>query len=409
VDGSGASVGRAGWSQPVVAGLDEVTENSGATIETMSPSESLRTVDVRMPAAPYPIFIGSGLLGRLPQLVTPPPFSTKCVVLTSQNIHDLYGEQVVNGLSAMGLEVKVLQVPRGEEAKSTATLEECWRQFGLMFLGRRDLLVALGGGVVGDLGGFAAATWNRGIPVLQIATTIVAQVDSAIGGKTAVNLPEGKNLVGAFHQPIAVICDSGTLTTLPERELRAGLAEIVKYGFIADPVILDLLTGKSLQEITRDESLLVELLSRSASVKAGVVAQDELETGGREVLNYGHTFGHALETLSQYHGYLHGEAISVGMVFSARLGEQLGISETGFAEKTVRLLSGLGLPTCAPEKFSVEEVWTIMRRDKKARGGVRFVLCPQAGEAILVDPPDQDVVKALMEDFAREASDGLLK
>lgn len=370
----------------------------------MSPSESPRTVEVRIPETPYPIFIGSGLLGQLPQLVTPPPFSSKCVVLTSQNIYDLYGEQVVNGLSAMGLEVKVLQVPQGEEAKSTTTLEECWREFGLMFLGRRDLLVALGGGVVGDLGGFAAATWNRGIPVLQIATTIVAQVDSAIGGKTAVNLPEGKNLVGAFHQPIAVVCDSATLGTLPERELRAGLAEVVKYGFIADPVILDLLAGRSLQEVARDESLLVELLARSASVKAEVVAADELEDGGREVLNYGHTFGHALETLSEYQGYLHGEAIAVGMVFSARLGERLGISQIGFAERTVSVLSDLGLPTRAPEKFSVEEVWTIMRRDKKARGGVRFVLCPQVGEAVLVEPPDEHMVRALMEDFAREAS-----
>lgn len=371
----------------------------------MPPSETLHTVDVRVPEAPYPIFIGSGLLGQLPQLVTPPPFSSKCVVLTSQNIYDLYGEQVVNGLSAVGLEVEVLLVAQGEEAKSTATLEECWRRFGHMFLGRQDLVVALGGGVVGDLGGFAAATWNRGIPVLQIATTIVAQVDSAIGGKTAVNLPEGKNLVGAFHQPIAVICDSATLSTLPERELRAGLAEVVKYGFIADPVILDLLAGKSLQEVVRDESLLVELLVRSASVKAEVVAQDELETGGREVLNYGHTFGHALETLSQYHGNLHGEAVAVGMVFSARLGERLSVSRTGLTEKTVRILSDLGLPTRPSEKFSVEEVWTVMRRDKKARGGVRFVLCPQVGEAVLVEPPDEDVVKALMEDLVQEASD----
>lgn len=377
---------------------------SDATIGSMPPSESLRTVDVRVPETPYPIFIGSGLLGQLPQLVTPPPFSSKCVVLTSPNIFDLYGEQVVNGLSAVGLEVEVLLVAQGEEAKSTATLEECWRRFGHMFLGRRDLVVALGGGVVGDLGGFVAATWNRGIPVLQIATTIVAQVDSAIGGKTAVNLPEGKNLVGAFHQPIAVICDSATLSTLPERELRAGLAEVVKYGFIADPVILDLLAGKSLQEVIRDESLLVELLVRSASVKAEVVAQDELEAGGREVLNYGHTFGHALETLSQYQGYLHGEAIAVGMVFSARLGERLGVSQTGLTEKTVRILSDLGLPTRPPEKFSVEEVWTVMRRDKKARGGVRFVLCPQIGEAVLVEPPDEGVVKALMEDLVKEVS-----
>jgi 3-dehydroquinate synthase len=376
---------------------------SGATIELMLPSESLRTVDVRNPGTPYPIFIGTGLLGRLPRLVTPPPYAAKCVVLTSQNIDDLYGEEVVKGLSAMGLDVEVLRVPQGEKAKSTATLEECWRRFGLMFLGRHDLLVALGGGVVGDLGGFAAATWNRGIPVLQIATTLVAQVDSAIGGKTAINLPAGKNLVGAFHQPIAVICDSATLGTLPERELRAGLAEVVKYGFIADPVILDLLKGRSVPEVARHESLLVELVARSAAVKAEVVARDALETGEREVLNYGHTYGHALETLGQYRGYLHGEAVAVGMVFAARLGERLGLSQAGLVERTVSVLSGLGLPTGAPEKYSVDDVWTIMRRDKKARRGTRFVVCPRVGEAALIEP-DDEVVRALLADFAREVS-----
>lgn len=365
----------------------------------MLPAESLHTVEVRIPEAPYSIFIGSGLLGQLPQLVTPPPSSSKGVVLTSQNIDDLYGERVVDGLSAVGLDVEVLHVPQGEEAKSVATLEECWRRFGRMFLGRHDLVVALGGGVVGDLAGFAAATWNRGVPVLQLPTTVIAQVDAAIGGKTAVNLPEGKNLVGAFHQPIAVVCDSATLSTLPERELRAGLAEVVKHGFIADPVILELLAGRSLPEVARDEPLLVELLVRSAAVKAEVVAQDERETGRREVLNYGHTLGHALETLSQYHGYLHGEAVALGMVFAARLGERLGVSRTGHTEQTIRVLSDLGLPTSPPEKFSVEDVWTIMRRDKKARRGVRFVLCPRPGEAVSLDPPDEGGVKALMEDF----------
>jgi 3-dehydroquinate synthase len=354
-------------------------------------------VDVQVRDAPYQILIGSSLLDRAGQLVDIPAESNKGVLVTSRNIYDLYGDQVKRSLESAGLDIHVALVPDGEKAKSLSTISDCWDFFGSIFLGRRDVLFALGGGVVGDLTGFAAASWNRGIFFVQLATTVVAQVDAAIGGKTGINLPSGKNLVGAFHQPLAVVNDIDTLRTLPEREFRAGLAEVVKYGFIADPTILELLAGKTASAVQQDRDLLLELVFRSASIKADVVGRDERETGGRELLNYGHTLGHALETLSQYRGYLHGEAVSIGMVFAARLGEALGISDPHLEDRTVSVLSSLGLPTAAQEPFSLAEIWPVMRRDKKALGGVRFVLCPHAGSAILVDPPDaakvQEVVR----------------
>lgn len=365
----------------------------------MSKAARPTTIDVPIVSSPYKIVIGTGLLGRLSEFVQRPRFAWKAALVTSKPIFDLYGEKAVGELVRLGLTVHVVIVSDGEEAKSVETLRECYNAFGHMPLGRRDLVVALGGGVIGDLAGFAAATWNRGVPVVQIATTLVAQVDSAIGGKTGINLPEGKNLVGAFHHPLVVIDDTETLRTLPERELRAGLAEVVKYGFIADPTILTLLEAAPNVAARGDLDLLNELVQRSAAVKARVVGNDELETGERELLNYGHTVGHAIETLSSYREFRHGEAISIGMVFAARLGEKLGVSDRGLADDTVRVLSRLGLPT-GGVTFSKADVWEVLSRDKKARAGVRFVLCPRPGEALLIDPPDVAVIDEVLSSLA---------
>jgi len=365
----------------------------------MSKAARPTTIDVPLVNSPYKIVVGPGLLDRLSEFVQRPPFASKAALVTSEPIFDLYGEKVVGELERLGLTAHLVIVPDGEQAKNFDTLRECYNTFGYMPLGRRDLVVALGGGVIGDLAGFAAATWNRGVPVVQIATTLVAQVDSAIGGKTGVNLPEGKNLVGAFHQPLVVINDTETLRTLPERELRAGLAEVVKYGFIADPTILDLLEAAPKSTTQKDLDLLNELVQRSATVKAEVVSNDELETGSRELLNYGHTVGHAIETLSSYQEFRHGEAISIGMVFAARLGEKLGVSDRGLADVTVRVLSQMGLPT-GGVTFSRADVWEVLSRDKKARAGVRFVLCPRPGEALLIDPPDVAVVDEVLSSLA---------
>ncbi|MGH3616275.1 MAG: 3-dehydroquinate synthase [Pseudonocardia sp.] len=356
-------------------------------------------IEVPVDATPYSIIVGNNLLDRLSELIHLPEYTAKIALVSSQPILDLYGDRVLAELGKLPVTTNTIVVPDGEEAKSLDTLQHCYDEFGQMILGRRDLVVALGGGVIGDLVGFAAATWNRGVNIVQIATTLVAQVDSAIGGKTGVNLPTGKNLVGAFHQPLIVINDTSTLRTLPVREIRAGLAEVVKYGFIADVGILDLLNAVSAKDAVTDLNLLTELVQRSAAVKARVVGDDELESGGREILNYGHTVGHVIETLSEYREFRHGEAVAIGMVFAARLGEKLGVSDEGLTDQTIRLLAKLGLPTGGVE-LDRDMTWEVMARDKKARAGVRFVLCPRPGSVAIVDPPDRTIVNEVLDTLA---------
>jgi 3-dehydroquinate synthase len=358
----------------------------------------LDTIEVAVPGSPYKVTIGCGLLGRFEELVEPPPRARRAAVVSSGVPHDRYAPVVAQALGRLDLEAEVVELPDGEVSKTMATLETCCRAFARMGLGRDDLVVAVGGGVIGDLAGFAAAIWNRGVPVVQVPTTLLAQVDSAIGGKTAVDLPEGKNLVGAFHQPAAVVADLDTLDTLPDRERRSGLAEILKYGFIADPEVLRLLESHPAEAVRGEPDLLRELVGRSVVVKARVVAADEREAGERALLNYGHTVGHAIEAYGDYGSYLHGEAISLGMVFAARLGERLGISEEGLTERTVDALAGLGLPTGGVQ-LDPNRIWELMRRDKKARGGVRFVVCSHPGQAQVIDQPDVSLVDEVLDSF----------
>jgi 3-dehydroquinate synthase len=357
--------------------------------------DSVTRIEVAVKSSPYTISVGPDLLNGLPALLTAPRHAKKAAVVTSEPIMNLYGSRVLAGIEALGLDVHPVIVPDGEQAKNPDTLLSCYRSFSRIPLGRRDIVIALGGGVIGDLAGFAAATWTRGVPVVQLATTLVAQVDSAIGGKTGINLPEGKNLVGAFHQPLAVINDINCLATLPERELRAGLAEVVKCGFISDVAILDAIESTPEAAVKGEPELLTELVRRSAEVKAVVVGDDEFEAGRREILNYGHTVGHAIETLSGYETYRHGEAVAIGMVFAARLGERLGVSVDGLASRTVDLLTRLGLPTGGVD-LDTSAVWDVISRDKKARDGVRFVICPHPGEAITVDQPDRALINEVI-------------
>jgi 3-dehydroquinate synthase len=237
------------------------------------------------------------------------------------------------------------------------------------------------------------------VAVVQVPTTLLAQVDAAIGGKTAVNLAEGKNLVGAFHQPLAVVADVSTLSTLPPRERRSGLGEVAKYGFIADPRVLELLEADPAAAVEGDPGVLTEVVRRGIAVKARIVAADEREAGERALLNYGHTFGHAIETLTGYGVYRHGEAVALGMVAAARLGERLGVTEAGLADRTVALLAPLGLPVSGL-RLDPGAVRDVMARDKKARGGIRFVVCRRPGEAILVDEPDGRVLDEVLRSLA---------
>jgi 3-dehydroquinate synthase len=265
------------------------------------------------------------------------------------------------------------------------------------------VVVAVGGGVVGDLGGFLAATYARGIDVVQIPTTVLAQVDAAIGGKTGINLPEGKNLVGAFHQPRAVVCDVAALATLPERIHREGFGEIAKYGLLRDTGMLELLEANP--EIAGAGSsplLLVELVRRSVAVKAQVVAADEREAGERAHLNLGHTFGHAVESLTGYDSVLHGEAVAIGTVVSLRLGVALGLTDAEVAARGEAVLTALGLPT-HPPRLDREAVWTAMRRDKKASSGaVRFVLLEDVGRPVVASPP-REIVDGVLDEVEGEA------
>ncbi len=341
------------------------------------------TIAVDLPVTPYVVEVGSGLLTELGGPAGLLPHARKAVIVTAEPIARRYENTVRHSLETCGLEVDVVHVPDGEEGKTFGVAESVLRHFAQLPLGRSDLVVALGGGSVGDLAGFLASTWHRGVAVLQLPTTLLAQVDAAIGGKTAVNLPEGKNLVGAFHQPLAVVADTATLQTLSERDVRSGFGEVAKYGFIDDVTILDLLENLTDTAALTDPDFLDAVVTRSVRSKARFVVADEKEAGERAFLNYGHTFGHAVEALGGFSRYRHGEAVAIGLVFAARLGERVGVSVAGLADRTVELLRRLGLPVGGVD-WSLEQIWAYLLRDKKARDGLRFVLCSEPGRVQLV-------------------------
>jgi len=267
---------------------------------------TISTIDVAVPRSSYVVMIGPKLLNDVGHLIPRPQHASRAVVVSSGVPARIFAEPIAAALRLSDLAVQVIELPDGEANKTLATVERCLHAFARIPLGRDDFVVAVGGGVIEDMAGFAAATWNRGIPIVQVPTTLTAQVDAAVGGKTGVNLAEGKNLVGAFHQPSAVIADIETLATLPERERRAGLGEVAKYGFIADPVILEILEQRPHDAVACVPDLAQELVSRSVAVKARIVAADERDVGERVLLNYGHTIGHAIETLGGYQTFKHG-------------------------------------------------------------------------------------------------------
>ncbi len=359
-----------------------------------------RRVEVRLGAGrTYPVVVGRGLLDELGSHV-PLPGSVRRALVVSQPPVLAAGhvDPVEAVLLGAGIEVTRHLVPDGEPAKAVDVLAGIWRAAAAVPLTRDDLVVAVGGGVVGDLAGFAAATYGRGIAVLQVPTTLLAQVDAAIGGKTGINLPEGKNLVGAFHQPIAVVCDVNTLATLPARILVEGFGEIVKYGLIHDHLVLERLEQGTPLVQGDDLSVLEELVARSADAKARIVGADEREAGVRAYLNFGHTYGHALETLTGYGEVLHGEAVAIGMVVALRVGERLGHTPLELVTRGERLLAHLGLPVRGP-RLDREAVWQVMARDKKAGpDGVRFVVLDGIAAPRVITPTRSDV-DAVLDDL----------
>ncbi|MDG2155910.1 MAG: 3-dehydroquinate synthase [Gammaproteobacteria bacterium] len=346
------------------------------------------TVTVDLKQRSYPIFIGSGLLNQ-PGLLDPYIEGRDVLVVTSESIAPLYLEPLQQMLGQSRHSVVVL--PDGEHHKNLTTLNLIFDELVAQRFGRDCVLVALGGGVVGDMCGFAAASWQRGVDFIQVPTTLLAQVDSAVGGKTAVNHAGGKNLIGAFHQPLCVLADTDTLRTLPERELSAGLAEVVKYGLIKDAALFEWLESVAGKLINRDSPSLGHAIKRSCEIKAAVVAADEHERGQRTLLNMGHTFGHAIERCAGYGTVLHGEAVAAGSVMAATFSMRLGWISEADVERIKDLLVRLALPT-QPPGMDAEEFYSAMSLDKKvAAGQIRLVLLRAIGDAELVTnyPGDQ--------------------
>jgi len=343
-------------------------------------------VRVELGERSYDILIGEGLLARAGELFKPLKLGKRGVIITDTNVGPLYGAALQQALRTGGIETEIVDVPAGELSKSLRQANRLLEHLPSLGLDRHSFVIALGGGVVGDLAGFIAATYLRGITFVQVPTTLLALVDSSVGGKVGVNLPQGKNLVGSFYQPRLVLADIATLQSLPERELRAGLAEVIKHGAIRDAEFFAWLEREYQRVLRREPDAVVHAVQRCCEIKADVVSKDERESGLRAILNFGHTMGHAMEALVEYEGLLHGEAISMGMCFESKLSvKQAGLSETE-SERLCALLKASGLPTRPKEKFDMGRLFEAMRLDKKARNGkVRFVLLKRLGEAVVSD------------------------
>ena len=341
----------------------------------------------------YPILIGAGLLDDASNWATIK--SQTVVVVTSDRIAPLLLERLTHALTQAGKRLLPIVLPDGEAHKNWHTLNLIYDALLAAHCDRKTTLVALGGGVIGDITGFAAATYQRGVPFVQVPTTLLAQVDSSVGGKTAINHPLGKNMIGAFYQPQQVVIDTATLTTLPEREFRSGLAEVIKYGFIYDAVFLAWLEDNLGKLAARDPIALTHAIRRSCEIKAEIVAQDERESGIRAWLNLGHTFGHAIEAGMGYGVWLHGEAVAAGMVVAAALSADLGHISQADSGRVKALVKRAGLPVTLPHLDSARYL-ELMRVDKKADAGtIRYVLLKSLGAAFVAAVPDAQVLPVL--------------
>lgn len=330
------------------------------------------SITVHAQGQTYPVLAGENLLDQAGERIS----CRKAAVITDSNVEKLYAQRLIDSLKKAGIQYSLHVVPAGEQSKSHEQLLKLYEQLFEAKITRTDCIVALGGGVVGDLAGYAAATYLRGVPLVQIPTTLLAQVDSSVGGKVAVNLPQGKNLIGAFYQPELVLADSGVLLSLDGRQLGAGLGEVVKYGCIADRQILALL-----REQRADSALLSSLVLRCCGIKARYVEEDPLDHGVRMQLNFGHTLGHAIEKTAGYGAYLHGEGVCIGMVAAAKWGEELGVTPQGTAREIQSLLEQLRLPVQAAH-LSPEKLEQAMLGDKKGQGDdINIVLLEELGQA----------------------------
>ena len=372
-------------------------------------------VDVELGARSYAILIGAGLIGSdSPQRAVQDVSGAsgldagalrasvrgrQALVVTNDVVAPLYLERVLAALGDARLAVSSLVLPDGEAHKTLDAAARVFAALASLKASRDATIVALGGGVIGDVAGFAAACWMRGIAVVQVPTTLLAMVDSSVGGKTGIDLPQGKNLVGAFHQPRAVIADTDTLATLPERELRAGLGEVVKYGALGDAAFFAWLERHVDALLARDAATLTAAIAACCRHKAAIVARDETESGERALLNFGHTFGHALETAGGYHGLLHGEAIAIGMVLAARLSVRLDMAAGADGARLTDLLRRCGLPTALPDGTDTARLLELMRLDKKnVSGQLRLILWRGIGRAEIAQGVDERAILAVLDE-----------
>ncbi|MBP7401671.1 MAG: 3-dehydroquinate synthase [Clostridia bacterium] len=356
----------------------------------------MSTIPVNIPGAAYPVRIERGILDRAGTEIAGRIQGRTAFVVTDTHVAPLYLERVEGSLRAAGFDVVSHAVPAGEASKSLQELSGLYERFLDAGITRTDVVVCLGGGVPGDLGGFAAATWMRGVPVVQIPTTLLAQVDSSLGGKTGIDLARGKNLVGAFHQPTVVLTDPDVLSTLPPRVLADGMAEVVKHGAILDPELFDWCVGGGPAGTDPDRDM-AWAVARNVAIKAGVVSLDTRESNERMILNFGHTIGHAVEKVTRYSVYTHGESVAVGMAAAARLGVRLGITPATLSAALPPVLASLGLPAHAPELPGGQVAEAILSDKKNRSGTLHFILLEAIGRARIVPIPAEEAVRLVEE------------
>ncbi len=364
-------------------------------------------VKVALGERSYNISIENGLLARAGGIIAPLAHRPRAAVVAQRKVWSLWGEVFADSLRASGLEVSVHLVPNGEGSKRLAWLQRLYAQFARSGVERSAMVVALGGGAVGDLAGFAAATWLRGVDFVQVPTTLLAQVDASVGGKVAVNMPFGKNLVGAFWQPKAVLVDPGVLKTLPRRDLRSGLAEVIKYGIILDRAFYRDVRSSCRSLLALEGGAIASAVRRSCELKAEVVGADERESGLRAILNYGHTIGHAVEKAAGYSTLRHGEAVAIGMVLAARIAASMEMLPVEDARDIESCVNEFGLPSEVPSALDVDAVLSAMALDKKSSGGrVKFVLPQRIGQVVISDRVTPDMVKKVILESQSGRRDG---
>lgn len=357
----------------------------------------MTTVQVDLGDRSYPIHIDRGAISQLPAVLKDLDATGSVAVCTDTNVGNLYGDLIVSAVRKAGVQPVMCMTPAGEQSKRLANVESFIGRFLAAGLDRSSVVVAFGGGVVGDMAAFAAAIYMRGIRFVQVPTTVVAQVDSSVGGKTGVNHTLAKNIIGAFHQPSAVVIDLDLLSSLPPRELRAGLAEVIKHGIIADEELFAYMESNAAAILAGDVEAMRYPVQRSCEIKAGIVAEDEREHGVRANLNYGHTFGHGIEAASKYTKFLHGEAIALGMRSAAALSQDLGLVDSGFVRRHDACLTRYELPESWPG-MPIDDVIHAMRRDKKVRAGkMKFVLADALGHVVHRSDVDEAQVRKALE------------